>query len=138
MLLFIMMMVMLVVMVILLMIPLPTFLAGGILYGPGCLGFALRWQRNISPAEEIAHYGLHPLRKRGEALAQVVADGGPVSWILQHRDEARADAIHVAGQEVAHPIERLNDTHRGVPGPVQAAGCRMLKMNGQVSEFNRS
>jgi hypothetical protein len=70
-----------------------------------CLGVALRLSRTIGPAEEIAHDGLHPLRKRGDAFAQVIADGGTMSWILQHRDEARAaDSIHVAGQQVAQPI----------------------------------
>jgi hypothetical protein len=137
MLLFIVLIIMLAVMVNLLMIPLSTFLARGIFSRPGCLGFVLRLARTIGPAEEIAHDGLHPLRKRGEALAQVIADGDAVIWILQHRDEARADVIHVAGQQVAHPIERLNDTHRGVPGPVQVAGRRMLKMNGQVAEVDR-
>jgi hypothetical protein len=96
-LLFIMMIVVLVVMVILLMIWLPTILARGILSGLGCFGFALRLPRSIGPAKEITHDGLHPLRKRGKALAQVIADGGTMSWILQHRDEARADSIHVVG-----------------------------------------
>ena len=137
MLLFIMMMVMLAVMVILLMIRLPNFLTHGILSGLGCLGFALRLPRTIGPAEEIAHDGLHPLRKRGQALAQVIADGDTVSRILQNRDEARADSIHVAGQQVAHPIERLNDAHGGMSRPMQAAGRGMLKLNGQVAELDR-
>jgi hypothetical protein len=71
--------------------------------------------RAIGPAKEITHDGLHPLRKRGKALAQVIADGGTMSWILQHRDEARADSIHVAGQLVAQAIERLNNAHGGTP-----------------------
>jgi hypothetical protein len=137
MLLFIMLIVMLTVMVILLMIRPPTFLARGILSGPGCLGCAFRLSRTIGPAEEIAHDGLHPLGKCGKALAQVIADGGAVIWILQHGDEARADLIHITGQQVAHPIERLNDSHGWTPCPAQATGRRMLKMNGQVAEFDR-
>lgn len=133
----IMFVVMLVVIVILLMISLPNFLAHGILPGLGCLVFVLKLSRAIGPAEEIADDGLHPLRKGGKALAQVIADGGAVIWILQHGDEARADLIHIAGQQVAHPIERLNDSHGWTPCPVQATGCRMLKMNGQVAEFDR-
>jgi hypothetical protein len=58
--------ILLVGMVILLMIWLPNFLVRGILSGLGCLGFALRLSRTIGPAEEIAHDGLHPLRKRGK------------------------------------------------------------------------
>jgi hypothetical protein len=56
---------------------------------------------------------------------------------LQNRDEARADSIHVAGQQVTHPVERLNNAHGGMSGPVQAAGRGMLKLNGQVAEFDR-
>ena len=133
----VMLTVMLTVMVILLMIRPPTFLTRGILSGPGCLGCTFRLSRTIGPAEEIAHDGLHPLWKRGQALAQVIADGGAVIWILQHGDEARADLIHIAGQQVAHPIERLNDSHGWTPCPVQATGRRMLKINGQVAEFDR-
>jgi competence protein ComGC len=82
-LLFIMMIVVLAVMVILLMIWLPSILAAhGILSGLGCFGFALRLPRAVGPAKEITHDGLHPLWKRGKALAQVVADGGTMSWIL--------------------------------------------------------
>ena len=73
--LFVMMMVMLAIMVTLLMMRLPIFLTHGILSGFGCLGFALRSSGAIGPEEEIAHDGLHPLRKRGKALAQVIADG---------------------------------------------------------------
>jgi hypothetical protein len=135
-LLFIMMIVVLVVMVILLMIWLPSILARGILSGLGCFGFALRLRCAIGPAKEITHDGLHPLRKRGKALVQVIADGGTMSWILQHRDEARADSIHVAGQQVAQPIERLNNAHGGTPRPMEAAGCRMLKLNGQIAELD--
>src|ERR1700719_1250254 len=72
---FIMMIVVLAVMVILLMILLLSILAHGILSGLGCFGFALRLPRAIGPAKEITHDCLHPLRKRGKALAQVIADG---------------------------------------------------------------
>jgi hypothetical protein len=89
--------IMLVVMIILLMIRLPIFLSPGIVSELGCPGLALRLPRTIGPTEKIAHDGLHPLRKSGKALAQVVADGGTMSWILQHSDEARANSIHVAG-----------------------------------------
>src|SRR4029077_810188 len=125
----IMFVVMLVVIVILLMIWLPSILALGILSGLGRFGFALRLTRTMGPAKEITHDGLHPLRKRGESLTQVIADGGTVSWIVQNRDEARADSIQVTGQQVAQPIERLNNAHGGTPRPVEAAGRRMLKLN---------
>jgi len=121
----------LLVMVILLMIWLPTCLPHSILTW---LGLAWRLSRATGPKEEIAHDGLHPLRKRGKAFAQVGADGCTMNWILQNSDEAREDSILIAGQQVAHPIERLNDAHGGAPGPVQAAGGGMLKFNGQVAE----
>ncbi len=136
-LLFTVLIIMLTVMVILLMIRLPAFLSRGILSEPGCLGFALRLPRTIGPAKEIAYDGLHPLGKHGKALAQVIADGGTMSWILQQGDEARADSIHVPGQQVAQPVERLNDTHGGTPRPMEATGRRVLKLNGQVAKFDR-
>jgi hypothetical protein len=135
-LLFVMMIVVLAVMVILLMIRLLIFLAHGILSALDCLGFALKLPRTVGPAEEIAHDGLHPLRKRGQALAQVIANGGTMHWISQHRDEARADSIHVAWQQVAQPIESLNNAHGGMSCPMQAAGRRMLKFNGQVAKLD--
>jgi hypothetical protein len=133
----IMFVVLLVVIVILLMIWLPSILALGILSGLGRIGFALRLTRTMGPAKEITHDGLHPLRKRGKSLAQVIADGGAVCWIVQNRDEARADSIQVAGQQVAQPIERLNNAHGGTPRPMQAARRRMLKLNGQVAKLDR-
>ena len=112
----IMFVVMLVVIVILLMIWLPSILALGILSGLGRFGFALRLARTIGPAEEIAHDSLHPLRKGGKALAQVIADGGTVSRILQHRDETRADSIHdVTEQQVTQPREPEQRAWRDVP-----------------------
>ena len=84
--------------VVMLMIWLPNSLAHSILSWLACLGLALRLPRAIGPAEQVTYDGLHPLRKRGKAFAQVIADGGTVSWIFEHRDEARADSIHVAGQ----------------------------------------
>jgi hypothetical protein len=133
----IMFVVMLAVIVTLLMIWLASILAFGILSGLGRFGFALRLTRTMGPGKEITHDGLHPLRKRGKSLAQVIADGGTVSWIAQNRDEARADSIQVARQQVAQPIERLNNAHGGTPRPVQAAGGRMLKLNGQVAKLDR-
>jgi len=133
----IMFVVTLAVIVTLLMIWLASILAFGILSGLGRFGFALRLPGAIGPAEEIAHDGLNPLRKRGKSLPQVITDGGTVSWIVQNRDEARADSIQVARQQVAQPIERLNNAHGGTPRPVQAAGRRMLKLNGQVAKLDR-
>jgi hypothetical protein len=136
MLLVIMMIVVLAVMIVLLMIGLSVFHAPCILSGFRCLRFVLRLVRTLCP-EEIAHDGLHPLGERGKTLAQVIADGGAMNWILQHRDKARADSIHVAGQQVTHPVERLNNAHSGMSRPMQAAGRRVLKMNGQVAELDR-
>src|SRR5580704_3747201 len=112
-----MMIVFLAVMVILPMFWLRLVLAHGIRSGLGTFGFAFRLALAIGPAKKIAHDALHPLRERGKTLAKVIANGGTMSWILQHRNEASADAIRVAGQHVAQPIKRLNHSHGGTPRP---------------------
>src|SRR6266446_4519515 len=79
------------------------------------LPISLRLPRAIGPAEQVTYDGLHPLRKRGKAFAQVGADGCTMNWILQNSDEAREDSILFSGQHVAHPIIHLIDVHGRTP-----------------------
>jgi hypothetical protein len=53
-----------------------------------------------------------------EAIPEIVANAGAVPGISDDRLEPGDDRISALGQNVAKPLQRLDDAHRRPSGPV--------------------
>src|SRR3546814_16074717 len=65
---------------------------------------------------------LHPDRKCGEAVLQVLAKGPAVPWVQQYRGERVIDAsalLFAAVDHILEPIECLQDSHCRAASPIE-------------------
>lgn len=56
--------------------------------------------------------------------------------IAKDGDKASPQSPVVRGKHVAQPMERLHEAHGGAACPIQAAGCGVMKVDGQIAELD--
>src|ERR1051326_6760040 len=88
--------------------------------------------------KKVSHERLHPCWKRGDPLSEIIANCLPMLRVVQDGGESGDDTIAIRRQRVLEPMERLYDTHRWTSGPVQLAGGRVLEVDLQFVELNRT
>ena len=88
----------------------------------------------------VIRYGVISASYGGKAktLAQIIANRLPMLRIVQDGGESGDDADAFRRQRVLHPTQRLYDTHRRTARPVQLARCRVLEVDLQLVELNRT
>lgn len=89
-------------------------------------------------ARQSAQQLPHPCGQHREALDQILPDGRPVHGLSKDFVEPLQDAIPVGAQRVLEPVQRLHHPHGGPPGPIEAAGRRLLELDDEVVELDRT
>lgn len=82
----------------------------------------------------------HPGRKSGYPGREIAFERGPNGWSFKKLGEFALDLIALAfsSQEIAQPVKRLHDAHRGSPRPEQLAGGGRPKCDRDIAELDRT
>ena len=87
-------------------------------------------------SEELPDERLHPDGQGVDALLQIVSERGSVPLVVKNRLQPPDDSRATGVEEILRPVERLDDSHRRVPCPVEPARGGGLKANVLVAELN--
>jgi len=85
--------------------------------------------------QDFAQHILHPRRQCGQSLPEVIFQHAAGVAGEQSR-ESGDDGIALLRQGVVQPVQGLDDLHGRVSSPVQPAGGRQAKLDGEVAKLN--